>query len=334
MTTEQRAVAPQGRLLVAFGAALAAASPFLLSGWWHGGFEWEMELIASLVGGSLGAMGVLLWRDLRDGLAAHAALQRMTVGIIAGAAAAVALVGVLAALAALRGWRLSLWVAGVWLGAGALTAVFAGAFASGRCHPGRWSRVIEPVAIIVGAFAFLHIVRQVAVVSLLVGFGPGAVPGPLWFFPYTGLRPGQLLVGGLLIAAMPAIGFLIVRVRRRMGTRAAVLAGNALLGLALLGWSYRLPAAIALVALVVLDATRRVPKARRWAWVAIVALSLLPVDVSLQRGTSPGPRFLPTVAGDFTSMDAFLNGPRYGYVVLDTGSHQTLYYEPRWVWAW
>jgi hypothetical protein len=294
-----------------------------------------MEVVAALVASVAGAMGALLWLDLSAEMPIHAALARMTVGGVTSVAVLFVLpLGVLLGMATTGTKIPSEWFAVGWLAIGVIAAPVAAAFVTGRYQPGRRSWVIEWMAIAWGVLAWLHIVRQVAVVFLLVGLGPAAVPGAVWQFPYTGLRLDQLAVGALVITAIPGIGFVGLRVRQWKGRRTAALVSDGLFGLMLLAAAYRLPAALVLLVLLALGALGRPRLGRRWVWATIVALSILPIDVSFQHGARGGPGFLPTMKGDFVSLDAFLHGPRHGYVVLDTGSHQTLYYEPRWVWAW
>jgi hypothetical protein len=293
-----------------------------------------MDVVAAVVGGGLGAMGGLLWYDLGQGVSLQLALQRVAVAVSVGAFVLVTSMGPLLWLAGPDLWRLPASVAVTAFGVSAMVALLAGAAASGRYRSGRWFRIIEPAAIGLAVFAWIHLVRQAAVVSLLVGLGPRAVSSWLWSFPYTGLHLGQFGVGGLLIAAAPGIGFLSLRVRQWMGPRAVAPWTDLVAGLAILGCSYRLPAAVALGVLLVLGVTGRGTSVHVPMRMMALVLCLLPVDVSLQRGAVPGPGWLPTVRGDFATMDAYLHGPRHGYVVLDVGSHQTLYYEPRWVWAW
>jgi hypothetical protein len=312
---------------------LVSACPFILSGWLHG-FPWEMEALAAVAASGLAGLGALLWSDSRRGVSAELAVERLAVAVMCGALVLATSVGVFLWVATLGIWRISDWTAAAYLGLCALAAAATAVFVSGRHRTSQWSPAIQVVSLLLGVAALLHILRQAAVVCLLVGFGPGAVPVWLWYFPFTGLQPGQLGVAGLALAAIPAVGLLGIRARRRWGVRAALIITDALLALCLLALSYRLVGALAVVGLLLFDAKTQGKGGRVALWVLIVMLCLAPVDVSLQSGAVPGPRWLPTTAGDFTSMDAFLHGPKHGYVVLDTGSHQILYYEPRLVWAW
>lgn len=318
-------------------AAVASASPFLLSALWHRS-EWEMELVAAVLSGVMGALAALWWLDLNQGMLPRAACARLAIG---AATAAAALFGVLfVAVLALSAVSAGTWpdwstvLAGVvWLLTGLLAAPTAAALASGRYSPGSRKWVVEAVAVAWGLVAWLHIIRQVAVLSRLVAFGPIAVPWALWHFPYVGVQPGQVGMVALLITGVPAAAFAVVRLRTWQGARAAAALRDALLGLGLLGASYRLPALVVVVALVGKHLVAGHQSIRRWLCGVAVLLCLLPMDISLQRGRASRPQFLPTMKGDFT-MAGWRHGPRYGYVVLDTGSHQTLYYEPRWVLVW
>jgi len=333
MEADGLVVIANSRWLSVGGAALASACPFILSGWLHG-YGWEMEVLAALAGGGLAALGALLRWDLRRGVSADLAFERVAVAVLSGAVVLVTFVGFLLCLATLGIWRISDWLALTYLGLAALAAGVVAVVVSGRHRESQWSSAIQIVSLVLGAAALLHLVRQAAVVCLLVGFGPRAVPAWLWYFPFTGLQPDQLGTGGLALAAIPAVGLLSVRASQRWGVRGRAIVTDALLGLCLLALSYRLIGAVAVAALLVFDARIQRQGRRVALWVVIVVLCLVPVDISLQNGAVPGPRWLPTIAGDFTSMDAYLHGPKHGYVVLDTGSHQILYYEPRWEWAW
>ncbi len=323
------------RYSLASVVAIGCALPFVLSAAFHHS-AFQMEVVAALVAGIVGAMSALLWFDMSEGLALHAALARMTIGGFAAAAVLFVLpLGVLLVCMAMTGLRITQEEFLVsWLAVEVVVAPAAVAFVTGRYRPGRRASVVEAVAIIWGTLAWVVFARQLVVVSLLVGLGPVSIPEALWGFPFRELRPDQVRVGVLLLTAIPAVGFIGLRLQRWAGRRIATLICDGLFGVALLAGAYRLPAVLAFIALLVLDTIGRSNLSRRWVWVIIVVLSVLPFDISLQKGALAEPGLVPIVKGDFSTLDAFQHGPRYGHVVLDTGSHQTLYYEPRWVWVW
>jgi hypothetical protein len=156
-----------------------------------------------------------------------------------------------------------------------------------------------------------------------------------WLFDHTSFSAlDSVQTGGLLILTFPMTAFASARLRPTVSLRAGLLV-DGMAGLALLGWSYRFTAKLALVAVVAASVAaarfRLGSHAGAAARVLIVLFAVAPLDVTF-RGRGRYWRVMPAVAGDFASMDQVVNGPKYGYVVV--GSGMALFNEPRCFFVW
>ena len=304
---------------------LVGAAPFLpLVAYDPGG----NDLGSALIGAALGIVVGLLVRDVRAGIAPRAAVARMAVGMALGAAVWFATVAAAAALGERR-------YAVVSVLAVAILAVPAAAAAGSHSHrPGRGEALIETLACLAAAAAFVVLVRQILIVAPYVTLGPAARLYPEWVLErlvqsFAEHYAGSLQVGASLVLAIPGVAFVAMRLRS-VGPRLAGLFADLALGISLLGWSYRLLAMLLLVFVVVAT-----PWGARAGWaskpgrivrLAVLVLVLLPIDVTLQGGGRYW-RVMPAMSGDFT-MDGLLNGPQHGYVPV--GGCSSIFNEPHW----
>jgi hypothetical protein len=198
-----------------------------------------------------------------------------------------------------------------------------------------FSRLVEGAACLLGVFALAVVLRQALVVFCLVTLGPLTIGRAGWsVLGAFGSLPSYASVGAFAISVTPAAGFLWLRTRSRLSPRVAAGLVQVVLGLALLGYSYRFTALAAIFGVLIAQWYARPSDRSRQlmltAWVLIIVLCFLPLDVSLQ--AFPGrPHLAPAVSGLLTG-SAFTKAGR-GEVVI-VGYCDSLYDEPRWVWVW
>jgi hypothetical protein len=280
--------------------------------------------IAFVVPGVLAITGAQLWLDVRKGMKAQHAVDRMAVGLLT-AVGVLYLAGVLVINGLVdRRAENPMMVALICLFP--LFVALGGSLRQPQGHA--W--LVETLVTAVGGVGWLLVLRRAVLVGAMVALGPSSVQGA-WDLPSW--IPERLVddVWGYLLTplALPFAAFTALRIRRRCGPTVGVIAGEILFGVLLLGWAYRLAALVALSGLVLYRVITRAAVVEWWVYAAIVAISILPVDVSLQRGGTNGHRFLPGRGGDYTA-DALRNPPAYGFVMVGEG----FYYSPRFVWVW
>jgi hypothetical protein len=204
-------------------------------------------------------------------------------------------------------------------------------------------RALESGAYALAMPGFLVVCWQILLVAGLVTIGP-------FRSPLVGTEKGMFLVGfayyqlgwdfvfgpqEVLLAALafiPGVWVLARRVGSRWSPGSAVTVLQAGLGLSVLAVSYRLPALAGLCLVLVWQLVARPAILSSWcAWALAMALSLLPVDVSLQN--LPGPARAAETAPCSTggAYEAMANTTQE-YVCRDWG--QTLYRAPERVWVW
>jgi hypothetical protein len=321
--TSARGATLWGRVGLAYAAALVSIVFFVLLAVCYQDPS-GMTAMTVVVPGVLAVAAAPLCVDLREGMTAQDAVDRMAVGIATGAGA-LYLLGALVELGVFSRQ------------AGAPVLVFVLAFplcvalGSGLRRSTTWAWFIESVAFVLGGVGWLLILRRAIIASLLVARGPMAVPMALAWPAWV---PERLLdtdawSAPLMMATLPFACFLSLRVRKHVGECSGALAGELLLGVLLLGWSFRLAGIVGLGAVVLLRLTSRTSIVRWRAYAVVVVLSLLPIDVSMQRAGPHGFGFLPARGGDYTG-DALSDPPRRGFVFVEEG----FYYSPRWVWVW
>lgn len=320
----ERALSLLTRIGRAYAAALAAIAFFALLAVCYGDLS-GMTALAIAVPGVLGAASALLLLDLRQGMAAQGAVDRIAVGL-GTVVGALYLVGILIISGVVsRRAENPLMIALICLFPGSL------ALGSGLRRSLRCAWLVEVLTIAVGGVGWLLILRRAVQVGSIVTLGPFSAP---WAWSLPNWVPYMLLEStwGYLLTpfALPFAAFIALRVSRHWGGVAGLVAGEVLLGVVLLGWSYRLAGLVALCGLILHRLVTRTPALRSpWVYALVVVVSILPIDVSLQRGGANHLRFLPGRGGDYTA-EALRDPPAHGFVLVGEG----LYYSPRLVWVW
>lgn len=310
------------RVGLTYLAAGAAIALFVLLAACYRDLE-GMTGMALVIPAILSTVAAPLALDLRDGVAAQKAANRMAAGVSAGLGA-LCLVGLLMDVGVLSRQA----------DVPVLIAVFGFplnvALWSDLRKPGRLAWVGELAVCLLGGVGWLLILRRAVLVSAVILVGP--LPGfTLWNRPMW--VPWDLLDhdarGFILMAfALPFAVLLTLRVRRHFGEWCGTITGEVLAGVLLLGWSYRLVGAIGLSVLFMHRLIARSHVVRPWTYALLGLLFLQPVDVSIQRSAAHGCHFLPARGGDYTA-DALGDPPAHGFVFIAEG----FYYSPRWIWV-
>jgi hypothetical protein len=145
------------------------------------------------------------------------------------------------------------------------------------------------------------------------------------------LRLSYDMTAGLFLVTIPMVAFLGSRIGAFAGPRAAAWWVEGTLGLAILGWSYRLTGLLAFAIFMVVTAAVRAERvngvARQIGRILVVVMCLLRVDVSVHTGA--GGHFVPAVSGDLTA-----DGVHAAQVGRIAYVGDGLYNEPKWVWVW
>jgi hypothetical protein len=308
------------RLALAVGASLALSLPFLLWAWLEGTITHASTVLSlAMLGGAIGPFG----HDLRTSSSATAVGRLAT-------AIPLLLLAFFGLAVAFKPWSGSGATNPVLLAIASFVLVgpaFAAA-ASGAYTAGRWHWILVLAACVVGIPAWLWVsVRFVMLASsITIGVSPGRLPLESI---YTDPERSSFIA----LSTLPMVAQVALWLRRARTDATA--AGFALVaaGVALQSWSYRFPAALAIVAVAAHTSVRLRPVSWRGLatlGVAILLLSMQPVDVSL-RWRASGPGLSPTIVGLLTG-EGVARASRND--VVPVGGCSDLYNAPRWIWVW
>jgi hypothetical protein len=280
--------------------------------------------MALVVPGVLAVAGAPLWLDMSSGMKVEHAVDRIAVGL--GSTVALFYLAGLLSQTHVFSHRSENLTALVLL---CLTPVLV-AVGSGVRRPQRYGRFVEAVVVALGGLGWLLIFRRAVLVSSMVALGPSAASG-VWDVPSW--MPYDLLdsTWGFLLTplALPFAAMVALRVDRHWSRTAAAAAAECLFGVVLLGWAYRLAGVVAICVLLSYRLMTHATALRPRAYVLVVLLCILPVDVTFQRGGVNGLRFLPGRGGDYTG-EVLRDPPAHGFVLVGEG----FYYSPRSLWVW
>jgi hypothetical protein len=196
----------------------------------------------------------------------------------------------------------------------------------------RFAKIVAAgAASVAGALALVILARQLSLTFALCAIGPAfarTVVGFYGRFRLADLTVDRQMAALCVVGVLAGTGVWWIWLRRAIGHRFATIICEIIVGVAILGWSYRLQALLALASLVVWQVARRQSASFRvaLAFGLFVALCLIPFDVTLQQ--VPGqPRVVPTSSCEGAQWPASQEG-----MVVCVGVW--IYNAPSWVWVW